>query len=208
MMTFLEYGDYESLRETCIRLHNHTGRVRRRFSLLPMGGVQRHVIAACQFLKWATASDLAQEKAAAKSPPKFAGSPSKFVKPNLMKHISLLDKTGRECCYRKWIEVADDSSMFEFSSKRISREGCANLVCQLSHDTPVVEYYAIEKLAGLIDLRCTLLSCSRMFGDNFLWKKEPYIIHLFNALADITEVTRLRVSGNSNDSTSDHCNLI
>lgn len=195
MLTFLEYGDYESLRETCIRLHNHTGRVRRLFRLSPMGGDQRRVVAVCQFLKWATSSETTQERLSANAAPKCVGSPSKFTKPNLISHISLLDKIGRECCYRKWIEVPDRSGMFEYSSKLISGEGCANLVCQLSHEIPEVEYYAIEKLGGLIDLRCTLLACSRMFGDNFLWKKEPYIAHLFHALADDTQVDKLTVGG-------------
>ena len=191
MLAFLEYGDYESLRECCRRLHNHTSRLRRCWKLHPMGGEGRRTIAVCQFLKWATATNCARSTTSVK--PLLMSQPqATFTSPHLIRSISLLDSSGRECCYNKWIDVIDPESMLEYTSKTISSEGCANLVCSLSHDIPVVEFYAIEALGGQIDLRCTLLSCSRLFGDNFLWKKEPYIVHLFHALADTSTVERRR----------------
>lgn len=70
---------------------------------------------------------------------------------------------------------------------------CSNLTCSLSHDMPVYEAHYFRKFNGYIDLPCTLLAVSKLFGDIFLYKNETYITNLFKAFADDMEVETYHV---------------
>lgn len=99
------------------------------------------------------------------------------------------DLQGKECCSRYWIEgpmtplnPLENKSIFMKSKERDCC--CENLVCSLSHQLPILPYHFIKSFRATIDYQGTLLSICRLFGDEFIWKKEPYIQRLFEALAD------------------------
>jgi len=193
ILSYCDYGDFEALRECCVAMHNHTRRLRNEWVLSPLRGKEIKTIAVCQFIKWAHVSPLLIERtnrSPIKSPSK---SPTKSNSTALIRQLNLLDNKKRVCCYKKWIELLDDTEWLTYSNKKIDKNMCSNIVCPLSHDLPAIESHVIENMSALIDYRCTLLSVTRLFGDEFIWKKEPYIEHLFNALAFLQDVEMRRV---------------
>lgn len=103
------------------------------------------------------------------------------------------DKNGKECCSRYWIEEPlQPTDLFEIKSKfgKSRTKCCQNIVCTLSHEDPVVPYYFLRLFTAYINYSCTLLAINRLFDNEFIWKKEPYIQHLFTALSDMYNIEK------------------
>lgn len=179
ILSFCEYSDYEALRECCVYFHNHTRKLRNQWLLAPLGTRVRETTAVYQFMKWAIAPF--------RNPVKFGiNTPITPTDLTPLHRMVLYDCRGNECCSRYWIDGPMEPVTAETRSVFIKSRGncCQNVVCSLSHDLPVIPYYFIKSLNASIDYQGTLLSICRLYGDEFIWKKEPYIQRLFQALSD------------------------
>lgn len=118
------------------------------------------------------------------------------IKPNDLTPLDRMifyDKNGKECCSRYWIEgPLQEQDLFEIKSKygKSRKNCCKNLVCTLSHDIPIIPYHFIRLFTSYINYQCTLLAINRLYDNEFLWKKEPYIQHLFVALSDMYNIEK------------------
>jgi hypothetical protein len=146
-------------------------------------------MAVYQFMKWAFAPfrDLI----------KYGQSLSmSAMKPNDLTPLHRMifyDSHGSECCSRYWIDgPMDPITGEETKSQYLKGRGrcCGNIVCQLSHELPVIPYHFLKSLDASINYQATLLSISRLFGDEFIWKKEPYIQRLFDTMSDKYQTER------------------
>jgi hypothetical protein len=186
LLSYCDYSDYEALRECCVYFHHHTRRLRSSWSLAPLGTSFRHTVAVYQFMKWALAPFRDHQI-------KF-GIPSPIKPSDLtpLDRIVFYDQHGRECCARYWVNgpmqpltSIDSKSLHQFiNSRHTSGRCCENIVCVLSHDLPVIPYHFLQSLDAGINYQGTLLAISRLYGDDFIWKKESYLQRLFETMSD------------------------
>lgn len=115
---------------------------------------------------------------------------------NLCDHLTISDSKNAKCCSNYWLLPPRDSSLDIAFSNRLRESnsgGCNNLVCDLSHELPHIELHYINKKQARIDFNGVILAIVRMFGSEFVWKNEIYIIHLYNALGVEREVVTRHV---------------
>jgi hypothetical protein len=113
-----------------------------------------------------------------------------------LQRVIFLDNALRPCCEKYWIEGAmkiEDTFDINSSSLRSSLASvnfrvCSNPLCTLSHSLPLIPAHLIRSFSAHISLQSTLLAMTHLFDDEYMWKKQPYIEHLFTALADQREV--------------------
>ena len=165
----------------------NTRELRNRWSLSPLGGRTREIEAIYQFMKWAIIPPRDSKKFGISSPININD-----LTP--LDRMIFYDVHGKECCSRYWIEgPLQPKDLFEIRALSFVKSRgkcCQNIVCTLSHELPVVSYYFLRSFTAHISYPSTLLAISRLFGDEFIWKKEPYLQHLFTALGDMYNIEK------------------